>query len=225
MNCQNCEAPVSATAERCEKCGAKLLHRRVVFGAPRSEDFTLTTEEEAPEFEAPGEPEPWKFPDRNESSMATFAAPPVNERVATVRYGGFFRRLFAAIIDLVIVLLLSSVMGFMAYIGYKVGLSAHGRAVSFENAPPLFVFLTFGWLLLMTAYFVVFHGMEGRTIGKWLLGLRVVAADNQAVSYTGALLRWFGLVVTLGLGSLWVLVSRQKRSLHDIIAGTWVIRE
>jgi uncharacterized RDD family membrane protein YckC len=55
--------------------------------------------------------------------------------------------------------------------------------------------------------------------------LRVVGADNQAISYASALLRWFGLVVTLGLGSLWVLVSRQKRSLHDIIAGTWVIRE
>ena len=225
MNCQNCETPVPATAERCEKCGAKLLHRRVLFGAPRSEDFTLTPEDETPEFESPAEAEQWKFPEERVSSFTPPAEWLVKNIAPTLRYGGFFRRLFAAIIDLVISLLLATVMGFMAYIGYKVGLSAHGRPVSVENALPLFVFLTFGWVLLTTAYFFVFHGMDGRTIGKWLLGVRVVAADNQAISYGSALLRWFVLVATLGLGSLWVLVSRQKRSLHDILAGTWVIRE
>jgi uncharacterized RDD family membrane protein YckC len=225
MNCQNCEAPVSATAERCEKCGAKLLHRRVVFGAPRVEQFALTPEDESTEIESTAEHEEWKFPPQREISIPRPALSPLNDAVPALRYGGFFRRLVAAIIDLVMVLLLSAVMGVMAYIGYKVGLSAHDRAISYENAPPLFVFLTFGWLFLATAYFVVFHGMDGRTIGKWLLGLRVVGADNHGISYASALLRWFGFIATLGLGSLWVLVSRQKRSLHDIIAGTWVIRE
>ncbi len=45
INCQNCDAPVLPSAERCEKCGAKLLNRRVVFGAPRREDFTLTPDD------------------------------------------------------------------------------------------------------------------------------------------------------------------------------------
>lgn len=225
MNCQNCEAPVPPTAERCEKCGAKLLHRRVVFGTPRSEEFTLTPEEESAESEPATEPEEWKFPEKYEISITPPAASPLNDPLPVLRYGGFFRRLLAVIIDLVVIFLLSVVMGAMAYVGYKVGLSAHGRAVSSDNALPLFALLTFAWMLLTTAYFVVFHGMDGRTIGKWLLGMRVVAVDNQAISYRRALLRWFGLAATLGLSSLWVLISRQKRSLHDHIAGTWVIRD
>ena len=225
MNCQNCEAPVLPTAERCEKCGAKLLHRRVVFGTPRSEEFTLTAEEETPEIDPIAETEQWKFLDRKEVSFTPPAAPPLIDPVPTLRYGGFFRRLVAIIIDAVVILLLSTVMGAMAYIGYKVGLSAHGRAVSSDNAFPLFTLLIFAWMILTTAYFVVFHGMDGRTIGKWLLGMRVVAVDNQGLSYRRALLRWFGFAVTLGLSSLWVLISRQKRSLHDHIAGTWVVRD
>ena len=47
MNCQNCDAPVLVSDERCEKCGAKLLHRRVFLGAAKTEDFTLTGDEPA----------------------------------------------------------------------------------------------------------------------------------------------------------------------------------
>ena len=51
MNCQNCDAPVLVSDERCEKCGAKLLHRRVFLGAAKTEDFTLTGDEPASDFD------------------------------------------------------------------------------------------------------------------------------------------------------------------------------
>src|SRR5258706_12265024 len=142
MNCQNWETPVPATAERCEKCGAKLLHRRVVFGAPRSEDFTLTPEDETPEFESPAEAEQWKFPEERVSSFTPPAEWLGKNTAPTLRYGGFFRRLFAAIIDLVISLLLSTGMGFMAYIGFKGGVKAHGGPASVSQARSRFLFLT-----------------------------------------------------------------------------------
>ena len=66
MNCQNCDAPVLMSDERCEKCGAKLLHHRVFLGVPKAENFTLTAEEpqrEADETEAPPTHE-WQFPPR-----------------------------------------------------------------------------------------------------------------------------------------------------------------
>jgi uncharacterized RDD family membrane protein YckC len=101
--------------------------------------------------------------------------------------------------------------------------------ISWNNAAPLVSFLTVAWLALATMYFVVFHGMEGKTIGKWLFRLRVVGANGAPISYRRALLRWIataGLgVASFGLAVLWVLWQREKRAWHDFLARTWVIRE
>jgi uncharacterized RDD family membrane protein YckC len=119
-------------------------------------------------------------------------------------------------------------MGVMAFIGYKVGLAAHDRMVSVGNAGPLVLFVTFGWFCLSITYFVLFHGMDGQTIGKRLLGLRVVGAEQSPITYRQALLRYFALIVAfmpLAVGVLWILVNREKRGWHDLIAHTWVVRE
>ena len=229
MKCQNCEAEVPDDAERCEKCGARLLNRRVVLGLSRNEEFTLTAEAEPSEADQPGEPiaaQDWQFPKRDE----TPPAPPVKTSAAAAEivYGGFFRRLGAIFIDASSILLLSALLAVMAYIGYKVGLAAHGRNVSWDTATPLVGFLTVGWIVLATGYFVLFHGMQGQTVGKWLLGLRVVDAAQQSISYRRALLRWIGLVglgcASVGLSVCWVFWSGEKRAWHDFLARTWVIR-
>ena len=227
MDCQNCQAVVPAGAEHCEKCGAKLLIRRVILGAPRNQEFTLTAETESFEIDPPVDSGDWQFSARSESPPALAEIP--CEPVPEIRYGGFFRRLGAFILDFLTLLLLSALMGVMAYIGYKVGLAAHGRFVSWDNATPLMVFLTVGWLVLATSYFVVFHGMDGKTIGKWLFGLRVVGLVQQPISYRRALLRWIGMLglgcASIGLSFLWILWSGEKRAWHDFLARTWVIRE
>jgi uncharacterized RDD family membrane protein YckC len=227
MNCQNCEAPVPADADHCEKCGAKLLSRRVIFGAPRREEFTLTAEEEPIDLDQPAEEEAWRFPAQSEKAAPGMQ--PAREAVVDFAYGGFLRRLGAFGVDLATILLLCALMGAMAYVGYKVGLTAHGRFVSLENAMPLVVLLTFGWFLLTTAYFVLFHGLEGKTVGKWLFGLRVVGEERQPISYRRALLRWIAWLgfgcTSLGLSFLWILWNREKRAWHDFLARTWVVRE
>jgi uncharacterized RDD family membrane protein YckC len=225
MNCQNCEAIVPPEAERCEKCGAKLLSRRVIFGAPRSGEFALTAEEAPGDGDLPAENHDFQFPARSEVAAAAISATAPVQAVAEIRYGGFFRRVGAFIIDLVMILLLCALMGVISSIGYKVGLAAHGRFLSWDNATPLIFFLTTGCIVLTTGYFVVFHGLDGKTIGKWFFGLRVVGVDLEAVSYPRALLRWCSFAGTVGLSSLLILLNRQKRSLHDFIAGTKVIRE
>jgi uncharacterized RDD family membrane protein YckC len=223
INCQNCEAPVSASAEHCENCGAKLLHRRVVFGAPRREDFSLTPEEPF-EFNEPTTLEEWQFPNRR--APATVAEPPVVAALAE-SYGGFFRRALALLVDFFVVALLSAVMGAMAYVGYRVGLAAHQRALSGSTLMPLLTLLTTAGTFLSMSYFVLFHGMDGKTIGKWCLNLRVVGADKERIGYRRACLRWIASVAfaPLLLGFLWVLWSREKRAWHDYLARTWVIRE
>jgi len=227
MKCQNCEAEVPVEAERCENCGAKLLSRRVVLGLPRREAVALTAESEPDEGEERDEPEEVRIPSRSEARAAAPENPP--ETAPVISYGGFFRRLGAFIVDVLSILLISGLMGAMAYIGYKVGLAAHGRVVTWDNAGPLMVLLTAGWLALAASYFVVFHGMVGQTIGKWMFGLRLVGSEERPISYRRALLRWIGMVglgcASIGLSFLWILWSREKRAWHDYLARTWVLRE
>lgn len=229
MNCQNCDAPVLVADECCEKCGAKLLHRRVFLGSPKPEDFTLTQEEPQSELEEPAQDDEWRFPARSEFATAPSAAATDSAASSQPRYGGFWRRVGASLIDLVMILLIFGLTAAMSYIGFKVGLAAHNRSPSLSNASALVVFLTLGWIFLATAYFVVFHGMDGRTIGKSLLGLRVVGPDQAPISYRRALLRWLGTAgfgcASIGLSFLWIVWSAEKRGWHDLLARTWVIRD
>jgi len=226
MNCQNCETPILPSDERCPRCGAKPLHLRVNFGAPR-EEFALKPEEEPFELGDTAEAEDWRFQGEKESASIPEAKTSTVAAAPEVRGGGFFRRICAFAIDLIVIFVLWVVMFFLAYIGYKVGLSAHARSVAGQHSTPLFVLVTWGSVGLATAYFVVFHGLEGKTIGKWLLGLRVVGEERQTITYRQAFLRWLAMVALapLVLGFVWILWSREKRGWHDFVARTWVIRD
>jgi uncharacterized RDD family membrane protein YckC len=226
MKCQNCEAPILPSDERCQTCGAIPLRRRV-FSGSRREDFTLSAEEEPFELGNISETEDWQIPSERRSESDRPATEPPSQSRRETRWGGFFRRTWAFGVDVIVIAALSIVMFFMCYVGYKVGLSAHGRALSLEHSTPLVVFLTWAALGLATAYFVIFHGIGGKTIGKWLLGLRVVGAERSTISYRRALLRWLAMVgfAPVLLGFLWILWSREKRGWHDFLARTWVIRD
>jgi len=225
MQCQNCERPIEPFDERCPHCGAKPLHLRSARER-RLGEFAQTIEEQP--FEVGGDPQTndWVFsPEPQETQNA--AIDELNDmRSGAVRPGGFWRRAWALIIDLIVIGALVSVMAFLCYLGYRVGLSAHGRSLSLENTAPLLVLLSWGGFGLATAYFVLFHGMDGMTIGKWLLGLKVVGSEQGAITYRQAFWRWLAAAgfAPLALGFLWVLWSREKRAWHDYVAGTWVVR-
>ena len=224
MQCPRCNSSIHPSEARCPHCGAERPPRRVLFREDR-EEFKLTAEEESFELGDPPETTDWHFlQERRLESSQPFAIP---EAQPKGRWGGFMRRGWALLIDAVVLVLLSTVMGAISLIAYKVGLTAHGRSVTWQNATPLLVMLTWGWIGLATGYFVMFHGMEGKTIGKWALGLRVVGSEERPVTYRQAFLRWIGMVAfaPIGLGFLWVIWHREKRGWHDFLAGTWVIRD
>jgi len=227
LKCQNCDTPVAAADELCAKCGAKLLHRRVLFGVPKPENFSLTVEDNKPDTDEVAAADGWQFPPREEMAHLAGRPMPAVAPVAQVHWGGFFRRANALSIDLFVIALLSSIMGAMAYVGYKVGLGAHGLVIGGDNAAALFAILTLGWLGLTSVYFIVMHGLGGQTIGKWLLGLRVIDADGEPPNFRQAAFRLFAAVgfAPIGIGFLWVLWQAEKRGWHDCVAGTWVVRE
>lgn len=75
----------------------------------------------------------------------------------------------------------------------------------------------------------VLAGLTGMTLGKWATGLRIqrVAGGNPGIGR--ALLRHFVgyplSFVTFGIGFLLATVTVHARGLHDMIAGTVVVRE
>ena len=87
--------------------------------------------------------------------------------------------------------------------------------------------LTVAIALLGVALHAVYHtvliGGCGQTVGKMLLGIAVVRRNGAPAGYGRALLRVIGgglCVLTLGLGDLPVLFTRERRGLSDLLAGT-----
>jgi len=87
---------------------------------------------------------------------------------------------------------------------------------------PLAVFL----LLLDVGYVVVLTSTGGQTFGKMAVGIRAVDAAGHPVTVAAALIRAATMVVSMlpaGAGLVWVCVVRDRRGLHDRVAGTQVV--
>ncbi len=92
----------------------------------------------------------------------------------------------------------------------------------------------FLWGVIGLLYFALLNG-RGQTLGKMVLGIKVVRADNGAPPGTGKgfarhiiqFLAWFlsclGMAFVL-LDSLWPLWDKQRQALHDKVGGTLVVR-
>ena len=80
--------------------------------------------------------------------------------------------------------------------------------------------------LLTAAVFVLLLAFgtatTGRTIGKQVMGLRVVTADATRVPAGTALVRALGYLV-VPIGGAWILVSRRNASLQDLACRTVVV--
>jgi uncharacterized RDD family membrane protein YckC len=83
--------------------------------------------------------------------------------------------------------------------------------------------------LMAVINLAVLPGFTGMTLGKWATGLRIEKSDGGRVGIGRALLRHFiGYPLSfalLGLGFLIAAVTVHGRGLHDMIAGTIVVRE
>ncbi|MDT5296228.1 MAG: hypothetical protein QOJ76_3108 [Acidobacteriota bacterium] len=93
------------------------------------------------------------------------------------------------------------------------------------------VVLTAGYIAVAVVTFlnfVVVVGFSGRTLGKWFAGLRIERKDGVSLSFGRALVRHVVgyplTLLTLGAGFLLAAFHPQGRALHDLLAGTVVVR-
>ena len=132
----------------------------------------------------------------------------------------FSLRCGAALIDYI---LLVGIVAFSTIIARWYG---GGARTAGNSAETIGVIISFIVALLN---FALLAGLTGRTVGKWATGLRIEQQDGDVPGIGVALFRHFvGYPVsflTLGLGFVMAIFSARGRALHDLIAGTVVVRD
>jgi uncharacterized RDD family membrane protein YckC len=105
---------------------------------------------------------------------------------------------------------------------------AQGIDALAPTVPALAEAFRISWRLVVpVAYFVLAHGTGGQTLGKRVLGIRVVGARGEPIGYLQALGRVVGTVAAAlpgGLGLALAAVRSDRRGAHDLLAGTRVVR-
>jgi len=154
---------------------------------------------------------------------APVAAAPAADPASSVHLAGFGIRLAAYLVDgLILGLLFGAVSLVTALIAGAVARSSPEVAVGLSILAYLAV------TLISVAYLVFFWARSGATPGKRVFGLRVIRADGvRPLGLGRALVRVLGYMacsMTLCIGFLMVAFSERRQGLHDLIAGTLVVR-
>lgn len=136
-------------------------------------------------------------------------------------YAGFWIRTGAAVIDSILVLMITFPLLISVY-GWDY---FDADTTGFVAGPADFLI---SWVLPAIAV-VAFWIARQATPGKMVLSMRIVDASTGNTPATGQLVgRYLGYYVSmlpLGLGIFWVAFDKKKQGWHDKLAGTVVIRE
>jgi uncharacterized RDD family membrane protein YckC len=128
---------------------------------------------------------------------------------ATTERAGWWTRALAILIDLLGILIVSSVASSIIW-----GDATAGSPLN---------------LLLCAAYCTYFWsaGGHGQTLGSRSLNIRVVRTDGTYLDPVGAFLRFIGLVFGILIflvGVVWAAFDARKQGWHDKLAGTYVVK-
>lgn len=147
---------------------------------------------------------------------------PYGREADVYNLAGFLPRAFALIIDIVLVsliALLACYAGLFVVYGFDFG------SYDSENLfMPIYVTL----FLLSSTYFVFFHGYGGMTVGKMIMGIKLINRYGEGIGIWDAFVRWIGYYISgafLCAGFLWSLVDSECQTWHDKIAGTYVVKD
>jgi len=195
--CNKCGAQNAAGAEFCHQCGTPM---NPVGSLPSA---------------VPASPNP--------ASAASYAmvAP-----VPRMRYGGFWIRVVAAMVDFII---LRVVVSPIRFIFGGVGLA--GTMSGIPRIPLAILGGGLTFIVLIFAAWLYEAFMESSsyqaTLGKMIFGMKVTDLNGNRISLERATGRYFAKwlsKITLGIGYIMVGFTERKQGLHDLLAGTSVQR-
>jgi uncharacterized RDD family membrane protein YckC len=170
------------------------------------------------------------------TASASSPRPPVaraHPAAPLVHVAGFWRRTAAALVDVLLVVPVSYLLTMLAARVAGLSLPPARRTgidywldLALAGDPGLWGGLGLGAFLIVL-YLYLWQVTTGRTPGMRLLGLRVIDLYGEPPGVVRSAVRTLGYLVslaTLSLGFLWVAFDREKRGLHDWLAGTLVTK-
>jgi uncharacterized RDD family membrane protein YckC len=208
--CNRCGAQNSALTKFCANCGTPFSADVQPTPIP-AETPEISPRPQGPAWQAP--PVPTVGP----------PAPPTPGQ----RYAGFWIRFVAALIDGILVSVVIWPVSLM--IGIMIGLA--GGAVSMPGIGIHLVKSVAAFSFSVFANWLYEAAMESSskqaTVGKMALGLKVTNLEGQRISFAVATGRHFAKFISgiiLLIGYIMAGFTERKQALHDMIAGTVVIR-
>lgn len=136
-----------------------------------------------------------------------------------MNYVGFWRRFAALFLDGII-------LGVVNWLVSSVtGINTLNTTAAAAAANPMALLVSLG---ISIVYWVVLQSYMGQTLGKKVMGIKVVdSAGNKPSMITFALREILGKLISsiiLGIGYLMVIWDGKKQALHDKIASTYVVK-
>jgi uncharacterized RDD family membrane protein YckC len=132
-------------------------------------------------------------------SASPVPAPAADISATAAPRAGFWIRMGALLIDIILVSIIVSVL----------------------DTPDSF------WIVALAGYGAIMWKIKGTTIGGIVCGLKIVRRDGGELNWDTAIVRALGCFLSLvvcGLGFLWIVFDEDRQAWHDKIAGTLVVR-
>lgn len=252
MFCARCGRAVPEGARFCPNCGAAVTVVALPDEAPATAPAAAVSVPPAPMPEsvppAPFAPPPsaapsaatppaWALPSGGGAAPALGYPAIPDALIAPLPepapvYGGFWRRTIALILDGILLNVLMSPV-YLAWV-WPVMISA-GRTRPDDldpNQALAIVGTCLGYLvvagLVETAYFAFLESSSQQaSLGKIALGLKLTDLEGRRITFGKAVLRRVARTLTaftFGIGFLMMLWTRRRQTLHDLMAGTLVVR-
>ncbi|MBI3620051.1 RDD family protein [Candidatus Roizmanbacteria bacterium] len=164
-------------------------------------------------------------------NMDNSGVSPGSSSVSQVKYAGFGIRFLAYWVDFLILfplgLIIQQIIGNNPFAIFKLALSDLQKLQA-SAYNPLGIIISLACAL---AFFLIFWvNYDGATPGKKLLGIKIVKADGEKLTYPVAIIRYIGYLVSavtiffFEIGYLWIIWDKKKQAFHDKIAGTVVVK-
>lgn len=168
------------------------------------------------------------FPDPNPYAAPTadlvFEEPDVDRRF--LGYAGFWLRSVAFLIDYIVTYVLGTIIRVVVasafFLAGPVGPGSNTGLVM------IYAFSLGVSLAIGIAYFAVMESSTTQaTLGKMALGLKVTDHYGRRVTFgraTGRYMAKYLSTMSLGVGYVMAAFTARKQALHDLVAGTLVVR-
>lgn len=155
-------------------------------------------------------------------------------RFGNLEYAGFWLRFVAWFLDSILLGcfsgLIGAVIGFVLALVLIAGNNGNPNIVRDEGMQALFnvvgyaIGIGIGWM-----YFAFMESSTTQaTLGKMAVGLKVCDLDGRRITFGRATGRFFGKIIsgfTCLIGYIMAAFTERKQALHDMIAGTLVVRK